>query len=372
MKADFKPFHPGRAFFFLIAFIAWILAGAVLKITAPVLLPFTISILLAFVMTPLVAFLEQWHIPRIFSILLAIGIIITGLYLIGIVLFSAGRTILTLYPKYEDRLTEIYIWVADFFELSYDAHLSFFENLWSQLGVRTRVRNLAFDLSNFFIGFLKDAVMVVLFVVFLLIEATYFKEKIDLAFEKRAGQIKRIGADVMHQVTRYLSAKFLISLATGISVTLGLGFVGLEFAILWGVLQFILNFIPNIGSIVVGVGATLFALLQFWPEPTPIILVGIIMLSANMIIGNVLEPMIMGDNLGISPLIVLLALMIWGWLWGFMGMILAVPMMVIIQILCENIPILEPLSILMGSRKAILAKQAKTKQPSAGRGEDGI
>jgi predicted PurR-regulated permease PerM len=279
----------------------------------------------------------------------------------GAVLFSSGRTILTLYPKYETRLTEIYLSVADFFELSYDEHLSFFENLWSQLGIRTRIRNTTLFLSNSFIVFLKDAFMVVLFVVFLLIEASYFREKIEVAFEnKRSGVIKKISADVARQVSRYLSMKFFISLATGVVVAIGLGIVGLEFAIVWGVIQFILNFVPNIGSIAVGVGASLFALLQFWPEPGPIIMVALVMLGANMIIGNILEPKIMGDNLGLSPIIVLIALVFWGWIWGFAGMILAVPMMVIIKILCENVPVLEPLSILLGSHKAVLAKKLET------------
>jgi predicted PurR-regulated permease PerM len=291
----------------------------------------------------------------------------------GAVLFSSGRTILTLYPKYETRLTEIYLSVADFFELSYDEHLSFFENLWSQLGIRTRIRNTTLFLSNSFIVFLKDAFMVVLFVVFLLVEASYFREKIEIAFEnKRSGVIKKISADVARQVSRYLSMKFFISLATGVVVAIGLGIVGLEFAIVWGVIQFILNFVPNIGSIAVGAGASLFALLQFWPEPGPIILVVLVMLGANMIIGNILEPKIMGDNLGLSPIIVLIALVFWGWIWGFVGMILAVPMMVIIKILCENVPVLEPLSILLGSHKAVLAKKAEIETAAPERDNTGL
>jgi predicted PurR-regulated permease PerM len=366
MKDRFNSLKLGRANFFLVAFIALVLAGAVLKLTAPVILPFTIAFLLAFVMEPMVRFLQQRHIPRIFSIVLAVGVIITGLYLLGMVLFSSGRTILSLYPKYENRLTEIYLGVADFFELSYDEHLTFIENLWGQLGVRTRIRNITFFLSNSFIAFLGDALMVVLFVVFLLIEAAHFKGKIDLAFEdKRSGQIKKISDDVIRQITRYLSAKFFISLATGISVAIGLRLTGLEFALVWGVIQFILNFIPNIGSIAAGVGASLFALLQFWPEPAPIIVVVLIMLGVNITIGNVLEPKIMGDNLGLSPIVVLMSLMIWGWLWGFAGMILAVPMTVIIKIICENVPFLEPLSILLGSHKALIPKKTEEEAGSS-------
>ncbi|MDR2028681.1 MAG: AI-2E family transporter [Treponema sp.] len=363
MKDQFNNFKFGRANFFLVAFISLVLAGAVLKTTTPVVLPFTIALLLAFVMEPMVRFLQQRHIPRIFSILLAIAIIVAGLYLLGMVLFSSGRTILSLYPKYESRLTEIYIWVADFFELSYDEQLGFIENLWGQLGVRTRIRNITFSLSNSFLVFLGHAFMVVLFVAFLLAEAALVKEKIDLAFEnKRSGQIKKISADVIRQISRYLSAKFFISLATGVVVAVGLRLAGLEFAIVWGVIQFILNFIPNIGSIAAGVGASLFALLQFWPEPGPIIAVILIMLGANIIIGNVLEPKIMGDNLGLSPIVVLMSLTLWSWLWGFAGMILAVPMTVIIKILCENIPILEPLSVMLGSHKSLALKKTEAEE----------
>ena len=168
-----------------------------------------------------------------------------------------------------------------------------------------------------------------------------------------------MGDDIMLQVTRYLTAKFLISLATGVVVAVGLWLAGLEFAIVCGILQFVMNFIPNLGSIAVGLATSLFALLQFWPEPGPVILVVAIMLGANMIIGNLLDPQIIGDNLGLSSLVVLVSLVIWGWLWGFAGMILAVPMTVIIKIICQNFSFLEPISIVLGSRKAVLAKKVE-------------
>lgn len=360
MKDAFKTFNSGRANFVLMAFISCIIAGAVFKFTAPVILPFTIALLLAMVMYPLVLGLDKLRIPRLGSIFLAVLIIITGLCVIGMVIFTSGRTILSLYPKYEDRLTEIYVWVAHFFELPYNADLTFFQNLWSQLGVRTMVRNLTFSFSGLFFQFMQNAFLTVLFVGFLLVEASYFRKKLELAFEsKRSGQIKQMGDDIMRQVSRYLTAKFLLSLVTGLVVAIGLRLVGLEFAIVWGIVQFVLNFIPSLGSIVTGLAVALFALIQFWPEPGPVILTIVVMLGSNMIIGNVLDPKIIGDNLGISPLMVLTSLVIWGWLWGFAGMILAVPMMVIIKIVCENFPFLEPISILLGSRKAVQAKQAE-------------
>jgi predicted PurR-regulated permease PerM len=162
----------------------------------------------------------------------------------------------------------------------------------------------------------------------------------------------------MRQVTRYLAAKFFISVANGVAVAVAVSLVGLEFAAVWGIIQFVLNFIPNLGSVASGALISLFALLNFWPEPGPVILIILILMGINMVLGYILEPKIIGDNVGISPFVVLASLVIWGWIWGFAGMILAVPMMVIIKIIFENISFLEPISILLGSRKAVLAKKA--------------
>jgi predicted PurR-regulated permease PerM len=357
MKDRFGRFNTSKVRLFLLAFIALLLGGAVLKITAPIVLPFIIALLFSFVMGPMVAFAMKWRIPRFCSIFLAMAVIIAGLYLMGMVLFSSAKAIIAMYPRFERRLTEIYVSVAGLFDLSYDAHLSFIENLWSQLGVRTRIRNVTFSISNSFIGLLKDAFMVVVFLVFILLEAAHFKDKLVVAFENKwAGQIERISGSIVRQVMKYLSTKFLISLGTGLVVGVGLHLVGLEFAVFWGLIQFVLNFIPVLGSLVAGVFAGLFALLQFWPEPTPIILVALIMLGANQLIGNVVEPKVMGDNLGLSPLAVLLSLTIWGYLWGFAGMILAVPMTVVVKIVCENVPVLEPVAVFLSSPKAITTK----------------
>lgn len=357
-----KPFNSGRAVLFLMIFISCIIAAAVLKIAANVILPFTIAFLLAFVMYPVVKFLDKLRVPRAVSILLVVLIIITGLYILGMVLFTAGSNILSLFPKYESRLTEIYIWIARFFELPYDDSLSFWENLWGQLGIRNWVRGFAFSFSNIFFQFISNAVLVVLFIVFILLEASIFKDKLEAAFENRSEHFYRMGHALMDQVTRYLTAKFFISLATGVLVAVGVWLVGVEFAILWGVLQFILNFIPSLGSIASGVSVSLFALIQFWPNPVPVILVVILVLATNMIIGNFLDPKIIGDHVGISPLMVLISLGIWGYIWGFAGMILAVPMTVIIKIICENIPILEPVSVLIGTRKAVHAKKTEQEE----------
>jgi len=348
----------------MMVFICVIFAAAVLKLASTVILPFTIAVLLAFVMSPLIKALEKIRCPLFLSILLVILIIVIGMYILGMVLFSSGRMIIMHLPNYSNRFNEIYNWLARVMDLPNDVELSFWQNLWGQEGIRIFVRNFTIYSSSIFLKFLSSAVLVVLFMVFLLLEASFFREKLMLAFENRIGRIDRMGNDIISQVARYLAAKFIISLVNGVVLATCLSFAKLEFAVVWGVIQFIMNFIPSLGSIVVGVIVSFFALLQFWPEPGPVILVISIILVTNMIT-YVLDPKIIGDNVRISPLVVLAAVAIWGYIWGFAGMIIAVPMMVIIKIVCENIPIMEPISVLMGSKRSTYARKAENDKTPA-------
>ncbi len=342
---------------FLLGFMALCLAVAALKLTASVFLPFMIAVLLTFVLEPVVILLEKIKIPRAIGAVIVVLVIGVGVYVVGVILFSSARTILTLYPKYEERFTALYIVVAKAFSLPYNEHISLMQNLWGQLGIRERVQAIALATSESFLGFLTDTVMVILFVVFLLLEIGHFRKRIELAFVGiMSTRIQKIVADVVKQVARYLSAKFFISLATGVLVGSLLAWIGVDFPIVWGVISFILNFIPNIGSIVAGFGVTLFALVQFWPTPAPIIGAAATMLGVNMILGNIVEPRVQGQNLGLSPFIIIVSLSAWGWLWGFWGLVLAVPMTVIVKIICENVPALEPVSIMMGSYKDVKHK----------------
>jgi len=360
-----KPMHSSRAVFSLMIFICSIIAATVLKVAASIILPFIIAVLLTFVTFPIILLLDKLRIPRIVSILLIVIIIIAGMGLFGMVLFTSGKMIVEQYPQYEGRFKEIYDWVANLFDLPNDEALTLWQNLWDQEAIRNFVRNFTFSLSNNFFIFLSSALLSVFFVVFLLLEAGFFGDKLKIAFDERLDRIDRMGNDIITQVSKYLAAKFVISLANGIIFAVAFYLVGLEFAIVWGVLQFMLNFIPTLGSIFSGAVISLFALIQFWPDPTPVIIVVIIVLATNMILGNIIDPKVIGDNVGISPLMVMISLAIWGYIWGFAGMVLAVPMTVIIKIICENIPVMEPISILVSSRKSVLKKKLEIEKNEA-------
>ena len=160
------------------------------------------------------------------------------------------------------------------------------------------------------------------------------------------------------QVARYLNLKFFISAATGILVWMSLKIIGLDFAMMWGVLAFLLNFIPSIGSAIVLFITILMSFIQFFPSAGKIASVIISMTLIQLIIGNFIDPRMQGHRLNLSPLVILFSLIFWGWIWGVVGMFLAVPITVIVQIICENIPFLRSISVIMSSGRNL--HQVKT------------
>lgn len=348
--------------FFIMLFLAIIVALAVMKIAAKVLIPIVVAILLSCVLAPVANLLnKKLKIPYYLCVVLGLLILILIVFVVGTILFSSLRTIFAQYPKYEQRFMSIYETIAEMFDLSFDRDLGLATNLWNQAMVRDFIQNFALSFSAKAINLVKDILMTFLFMLFFMSEFRNLNEKIELAFaDILPDKIRNVIANVINQITRYMSVKFYVSLITGVIVYLGCICVHMDFPIVWAFLAFIMNFIPTIGSILSTVLTSLFALLQFWPSMTEFIVILLVMLGVNMIIGNIIEPKIQGENLGLSPFVIIISLSIWGWIWGFVGMILAVPIMVVVKIICENVDMLSPISILLGNysrEKASMEKQ---------------
>ena len=358
-----------RPIFLLLLVLTVIVLAAVLKVTGTFLVPVTIAMFVSLVFEPLIVTLNtKFKIPWIAGIFIVLTLVIVSVWIIASLLLTSIRTIIDLYPRYEERFTVIYKTIAGLFALPYNAESTLFQNLWGQLSIRQTLRNFAFSLSNSLIVFFKDLLLVLLFAVFFLLDLRYLRQKLDFAFgDDSKGKAAIIITDIIQQVTRYMSVKFFISLLTGVLIFLGTFAVGMGFPILWGFLAFILNFIPNFGSILSGVLTSVFALVQFWPKPAPVVFVAVLMCAVNFILGNVIEPRVQGRHLGLSPFIIIVSLSFWGWLWGFTGLILAVPMMVILKIICENVSILHPAAVLMGNYTYThkLQKEQETQPQSA-------
>ncbi len=348
MKA---PKRFASASFFVLLFIAVIVAFAVLKIASSVLIPLAIALVLSIVLEPIILMLnKKLHLPKFLCIIILIIAALIAIFFVGTLLVSSFRTILAQYPRYEQRFVIIYENIASIFNLPYNEDLSLFKNLWDQVSVRSFVQDITISFSGSLLQFLKDTLLVFLFVFFFLSEMRFFRDKLKAALaDILPNSFKSAFSDVVSQIARYITVKFYISLFTGILVYAGTLIIGLDFPVIWGFIAFVLNFIPNFGSIISGLLTSVFALVQFWPKPAPVVSTVLVMLVVNMILGNILEPKIQGRKLGLSPFVIIASLSIWGWIWGFAGMVLAVPIMVVIKIICENIEILHPVSILLGT-----------------------
>ena len=347
-----RNYYKGVFYILLIALI--VLITAVLKITASFVLPLLFSLMLSFVFYPFVNRLyKTLRIPWVLGVLIVVALSIAVFLAVGNLLYSSFKTVIGAYSRYEARFSTVYSLIASAFNLPFDESSSLATNLWNSLGVRNFVQRFAVSASSYMISFLRVVFVVTLFVIFFLIEIRSMRVKVVKAFPERKmnRKILFIITVTMAKVTRYISIKFLISLFTGFTVFFCTQLVGLDFSVIWGFLAFLLNFIPTFGSIVSWALTTAFAVLQFYPSIKTILFVSVAVLAVNMILGNVIEPRWEGSDLGISPFLILAGLSLWGWVWGFMGMLLSVPVMVIIKIVCENISILNPIAVFLGTKK---------------------
>ena len=343
-----------RGIFLLLLFLSAIAAGVILKLTAAVVLPVVVSVMLSLVFYPIIRKLnEKLHFPWWLAIAVVFVVFFLVIFSMANILTQGFASIVESLPAYEQRLNAIYTKIAEQINVEVDADMTLMQNVWSHISIRNTVGKFALSFTNEIYVFSRNLLLVVLFSIFLLAEMNATKDKIHMAFEEEEndkGKVKEIARNIVTDVTRYIFIKFIMSLATGILVTLGLLIAHVKFPLVWGFLALVLNFIPTFGSIISGVLTVLFALIQFYPSWGIIIYVAILMLATNMIIGSIIEPRVQGQNLGISPFIILVSLSLWGWMWGFVGMLIAVPNMVIIKIICENISYLRPIAILIGGK----------------------
>lgn len=341
-----------KGIYYILMMFAIVTLGVFMKLSASFTLPVTVAVLISCVFYPIVKNLNQKiKMPWVFGTIITAFIFLIIISLLLTIIGTSLTTILGQFSQYEDRFQSIYKIFAETFHIQFNEDLTVFENLWNQLKVREFVQSAAIAFSGNLISVTKSLFIVLLLSIFLLIEMKTGHEKVDAMFKgKVQGRVVTIVKKTIAEVMRYLSIKFFISLATGILVYFSIKIVGLDFAIMWAFIAFIMNFIPTFGSIF-SVGLTsLFALIQFYPRPFPILFVLISMTLINFILGNIVEPRIEGKNLDISPFVILVSLSFWGWMWGFIGMIIAVPLMVMIKIICENVSYLHPLAILIGNK----------------------
>lgn len=338
-----------KKIFTLLFILTTIACFFVMKVLHSFILPVIFAIFLSFVFLPIVTKITRktklpWVVVSVFVIVIVV-IMITFIFS----LLSIGcSAVVAEYPKYEEKFKLMMDNLLAVLPFNYDNSKTLFENLETSMNLSGLIQNVAVPLSTGVVTFVKSFLIVLLLCLFLLIESRSTTNKIHTVFVKNnKTYVLQMTSKIIEEVVRYISIKFFVSFGTGVIVYFGTLIIGLNFPIIWAFLAFIMNFIPTFGSLFSVAITTLFSIVQFAPEWTKIAYVFALMICTNFLIGNIIEPKIEGDNLGLSIFVIIVCILFWGWLWGFVGMILAVPLTVIIKIICENITYLHPIAIFL-------------------------
>lgn len=341
----------------ILASIVIILAGV--KAASAIVVPFLLSVFIAMACSPIITWANRYKLPRAIAVVLVILIIVVfGLILAGLVGQSMNEFSQNM-PKYREQLVGEFSWVIgqlDAFNISVDK-----QQLLTYLDPGAAM-NMATNLLSSLGGVLTNFLLILLIVVFMLFEAESVPKKIHIALDDPSMKIQQIDKFLV-SVKNYLVIKTLVSLGTGLIIGLWLYFLGVDHFLLWAVLAFLLNYIPNIGSIIAAVPAVLLAFVQLGPTTAGLTALGFVV--SNMVMGNVIEPRYMGRGLGLSTLVVFLSLIFWGWLLGTVGMLLSVPLTMIVKIALESSPDTRWVALLLASEddeKIIEESQVEAKE----------
>jgi AI-2 transport protein TqsA len=337
-------FAPASRAIIICAALVIIIAG--MKQAATLLVPFLLSIFIAVISFPLMSRLQQSGLSKglaltlVMLLVVLIGIGLT--VLIGTSLTEFSQTL----PEYQQRISaewsQVITWLKD-----------------HGISVAEQLRGLADPaaamglLSSILKGFgnvLTNSFLIILTVVFILMETACLTQKTLLVrdqMDDEKSDKEDFSRVFVEKLRDYMSMKTIISMITGVIVGLAMWAIGLDFPVLWGVLAFMLNFVPNIGSIIAAVPAVMLAVVQLGISSA--LLVTVVYVAVNVLIGSVVEPKYMGKGLGLSTLVVFVSLVFWGWVLGPVGMLLSVPLTITVKLALDSNPDTQWLGHLLGS-----------------------
>ncbi len=326
----------------LLSLAAFVVVIAGMRAAQSIIVPFLLAGFIAIVSTPYLNWLQRRGLPQALALLVVmIGILAVGFGLTALLGTSLDGFSQAL-PSYQERLQgevgEFVRWLkARGVKISDQTFLQFLDP-----GSAMR---LASGLLKGLGNVLTNAFLILLTVIFILLEASSFAGKLRAAMGAPEHSLEQ-SYSVLENIKRYMTIKTLTSVLTGVVVAIGLAVLGVDFPLLWGFFAFLLNFIPNVGSFIAAVPAVLIALLQLGLGGA-LATAGLYLL-VNIAVGSLLEPRWMGDQLGVSPLVVFLSLVFWGWVFGPVGMFLSVPLTISFQIVLASNPDTRWLAILLG------------------------
>lgn len=316
-----------------------------------VLQPLFVAIFLFYLATPAVHVLQRLRLPTGVAHLIVLGVSATLLILFASLLVRRVDELGRQLPAFQERIET----VASQTARSGPTTLPFFRrhlsSILRRVDVVKPVTGAITGFTSKIIAFLSATVLVVLYLVFLIQERKSLPMRlVSIYGPQRAADIQAIGERINASIARYMYIKFLASVLKAIPALVVMLAFRLELSVLWASMILVLNFIPYFGSIVGFAFPVAYAVLQL-PSPWQVVAMASLFFVIENVVGNYWEPRVSGDRLNVSPLVVILALAFWGWLWGAVGLILSVPITVSLRYVLENIPYTRPLAALIASRR---------------------
>jgi len=328
----------------LVSLAAFVIVVAGMKLAAPLLVPFLLAVFISILIAAPFDWLQCKGLPAGIALLVVLSVLVFVAMLLGSLIGSSVQDFTSTFPVYEVRLKEV---------------KEAFVNWIDKLGIHTssellfnyadpgKAMRMAANVLGSMGNMLTNSFLILVAVVFIMLEAASFPDKWRAGHENANESLQRFSATVK-TINQYMAIKMLTSLATGLAVVILLGLIGVDYVVLWGVLAFLLNFIPNIGSIIAAVPAVLLALVQLGVTAALAAAGGYLLI--NTMIGTFLEPRYMGKGLGLSTLVVFLSLVFWGWVLGPVGMLLSVPLTIAIKIALDSQPNTRWMAIMLGPK----------------------
>lgn len=328
-----------------------VLSTVILRTLAFLFIPLCFAILFCYALGIPLDFLKRFHLPGFVRIILVVGLVLLLIFILGKLVVLNVADFQARLPEYEAKFWDYANILLSRFDISREQANEAIQAFLSKIKQNQfSFGSLIKSFSGSFFSFLGNLMWVLLFMSFILAEYDSFNRRLvgQLGMKNAEPVLESIGK-INKSVQQYLGLKTLISFLTGVLVTIVLALAGIDFALLWGVLTFVLNFIPTIGSIVATLPPIAVTLFQSGSIGKTLV-ISVLLLAIQFAVGNVLEPKLMGRGLNLSPLVVLFSLIFWGWLWGIPGMLLSVPLTAAIRIAMEEIDATKTVAVLISSK----------------------
>lgn len=345
----------GPALRTLLGLAAFVIVIAGMRAAAALIVPFLLALFVAILSALPLAWLRQRGVPRWLTLPAALCALTLGtMFLSGLVAGAVNQFVHAWPTAYEPRAEALAErWNARI-ESRIDQHAWLSElriddlrALWSGWANPDALMDHFLAAMRATGGVLSQGLMILITAIFLLAEGAALPDKLRMISPQAERQMDSLGR-IVSEIHRYLAIKTWTSLATGIPIAIGLWLLGVDFALLWGLLAFLLNFVPNIGSILAAVPALVLAVLQSEGGLGVPIAAAALYVVVNGVLGWWIEPKWMGRGLGLSTLVVFLSLVLWGWVLGPIGMLISVPLTMAVKIVLESSPDTRWLAVLLG------------------------